>query len=214
MPLRIPVVQPHTKAAWHAQEFTGGPAYVAVMRTTPSALGERLASLPVSSRTRSTALLWLVLTALAMLLAACTSAPAESGIAGRVVAVKDGDTLELLTADKRLYTIRLAEIDAPEKGQPYGQKAKQVLSDLCFGQEVTTRTVAIDRYGRTVARVYRGNTDINAELVRVGAVWLYRKHLTDRSLIALEEEARASRQGLWALPEREQVPPWEWRHRR
>ncbi|MCW5631867.1 MAG: thermonuclease family protein [Rubrivivax sp.] len=166
------------------------------------------------SRFRLTALLQLLFVALAVLLASCTSAPAETGMAGRVVAVKDGDTLELLTADKRLVTIRLAEIDAPEKGQPYGQRAKQALSDLCFGKEVTARTVVIDRYGRTVARIYQDGTDVNAELVREGAVWLYRKHLKDQSLIPIEAEARAAKRGLWSLAEREQVPPWEWRRAR
>lgn len=128
--------------------------------------------------------------------------------------MKDGDTIELLTPERRLYTIRLAEIDAPEKGQPYGQKAKQALSDLCFGKDVTGRKVATDRYGRTVARIYAGGADVNAELVRAGAVWLYLRYLTDESLRPLEAEARAARRGLWGLPAREQVPPWEWRRAR
>lgn len=158
---------------------------------------------------------WAVLSfALVVAMAACAVAPGDADLHGKVVGIKDGDTLELLTADKRLYAIRLAEIDAPEKGQPYDQKARQALSDLCFGQQVTARTVTIDRYGRTVSRVYRDGVDINAELVRGGAVWLYRKYLTDPSLVPLEEEARAARRGIWSLPPHEQVPPWEWRRRR
>ncbi|MBI5721418.1 MAG: thermonuclease family protein [Burkholderiales bacterium] len=104
--------------------------------------------------------------------------------------------------------------DAPEKGQPWGQKAKQALSDLCFGSEVTARIVTTDRYGRTVARIYQGSRDINAELVREGAVWVYRKYLTDASLLPIETEARAARRGLWSLPAHDHVPPWEWRRAR
>lgn len=130
---------------------------------------------------------------------------------GRVVAIADGDTLTLLTADKHQVRIRLAEIDAPEKGQPYGTKAKEALSDLCFGKHVTAAYVDTDRYGRTVARVYAGGLDINAEMIRQGAAWAFRKYLTDPALLPLEEEARRASRGLWSLPQEQQLPPWEWR---
>ena len=69
-----------------------------------------------------------------------------------------------------------------------------------------------DRYGRTVSRVYVGDMDVNAELVRQGAAWVYRQYAKDQSLYTLENEAKAAKRGLWALPEAEQMPPWEWRH--
>jgi hypothetical protein len=68
-----------------------------------------------------------------------------------------------------------------------------------------------DRYGRTVGRIYEGTTDVNAEMVRQGAAWVYRQYSRDPSLLRLEAEARAARRGLWALPEAERAPPWEWR---
>src|SRR5262245_43396311 len=58
-------------------------------------------------------------------------------ISGRVVAIADGDTLTVLDDEKTQHKIRLAGIDAPEKGQPFGQKAKENLSRLVFGQTVT-----------------------------------------------------------------------------
>lgn len=149
-------------------------------------------------------------------LAASVASPGPSAaqdITGRVVAISDGDTLTLLRAGKRQVKVRLAEIDAPEKGQPYGTKAKQALSDLSFGKTVTALYVDTDRYGRTVARLYVGDVDVNAEMIRRGAAWAYRKYLTDETLLALEGEAKSARRGLWSLPEEQRVPPWEWRKR-
>lgn len=51
---------------------------------------------------------------------------------GRVIAVHDGDTFTVLTIDHQQNKIRMAEIDAPESRQPYGNKAKQELSNLIF----------------------------------------------------------------------------------
>lgn len=130
---------------------------------------------------------------------------------GKVVAIADGDTFTLLTDDKEQKKIRLAEIDTPEKAQPYGQRARQALSDLVFSKRVKVNQTDMDRYGRIVARVYQGNLDVNAEMVREGAAWVYRQYAKDQSLFALEEQAKAAQKGLWALPKAEQAPPWEWR---
>jgi endonuclease YncB( thermonuclease family) len=130
---------------------------------------------------------------------------------GKVVGITDGDTLTLLTAEKRQIKVRLAEIDTPEKRQPYGQRARQALSDLAFGKQARVEVQAIDRYGRTVGKVYVGNVDVNREMVRQGAAWVYRQYNKDKSLLTVEAEAKAAKRGLWALPEAEQTPPWEWR---
>ena len=71
--------------------------------------------------------------------------------------------------------------------------------------------VTRDDWSRTVARVFVGEREVNAELVRAGAAWVYRRHSKDEKLLALEDEARRAKRGLWALPQAEQVPPWQWR---
>jgi endonuclease YncB( thermonuclease family) len=132
-------------------------------------------------------------------------------LAGRVVGIADGDTLTLLYEGHQQVRIRLAEIDAPESRQPYGNRARQELSDLAFGKDVTVTVQDIDRYGRTVGRVYAGAVDVSAEMVRQGAAWVYRQYSHDPMLLRDEREARNARRGLWVLPEAERVPPWEWR---
>ena len=130
---------------------------------------------------------------------------------GRVVGVSDGDTLTLLTAEKQQVKVRLGEIDTPERKQPYGTRAQQALSDLAFGKQARVVVQDTDRYGRTVGRVFVGATDVNAEMVRQGAAWVYRQYLKDQSLLALEQQAKSAKRGLWGLPEAERCPPWDWR---
>ena len=133
---------------------------------------------------------------------------------GRVVAISDGDTMTLLVPDGTSFKqvkVRLGEIDTPESKQPYGERAKQALSDLAFGKQARVVVQDTDRYGRTVGRVYVGSLDANAEMVRQGAAWAYRQYLKDQSLLRLEAEAKAAKRGLWALPEAERCPPWDWR---
>lgn len=131
-------------------------------------------------------------------------------INGRVVGVTDGDTLRLLTADHHLLRVRLTEIDAPEHDQPWGQRAKQALSALAFGRNVRVVTPGQDRYGRTLGRIYVGDQDVNAALVRQGAAWAYRDYLTDRRFLGWEAAARGAHLGLWGNSA-SATPPWDWR---
>ncbi|SFM43583.1 thermonuclease family protein [Nitrosomonas communis] len=133
---------------------------------------------------------------------------------GRVVGISDGDTLTLLDNQKQQIKVRLAEIDTPESAQPYGSRAKQALSGLAYGKTVIVKVQDTDRYGRKVGRVYTDGLDVNAEMVRIGAAWVYRKYASDQNLYALEKQARKNKVGLWSLPEAQQVPPWEWRKTR
>ena len=147
------------------------------------------------------------LVGLGALLFASTVSAAQ--ISGRVVGVADGDTLTLLVDNHDQVKVRLAEIDAPEKAQPFGQRSKQSLSSLCFGRDATLEATDTDRYGRTVAKVYCGGVYANAEQVRSGMAWAYRKYLHDQSLLATENDAREAKRGLWV--DSDPVPPWEFR---
>lgn len=142
-----------------------------------------------------------------------TASPAAAAgdLAGKVVAVADGDTLTLLTPDRAQVKVRLTEIDAPEGGQAWGDRSRRQLSALVLGQQVRVETRGQDRYGRTLGRVFAGPADVSAEMVRNGAAWAYLAHLTDRRMVALEAEARQARRGLWAMPANELTPPWDWR---
>lgn len=138
------------------------------------------------------------------------SFPAWADFTGKVVAVADGDTITVLR-DKEQVKVRLAEIDAPEKAQAFGNKSKQVLSALVYGKAVLVVEQGHDRYKRTIGRVYQGDVDVSAEQIKQGMAWVYRKYSKDKTLLPLEDEAKAQRLGLWA--DVEPVPPWEWRRK-
>lgn len=129
-----------------------------------------------------------------------------------VVAISDGDTLKVRCGEPGQYeqvTVRLAEIDAPERSQAFGQRSKASLSELCFGQWASVAALTRDRYGRTVARVQCQGVDSSAEQVRTGMAWAFRRYLTDPEIARLEHAARAARAGLWR--DIDPVAPWEWR---
>ncbi|WP_017733014.1 thermonuclease family protein [Nafulsella turpanensis] len=130
---------------------------------------------------------------------------------GRVVAISDGDTFTFLASGNRQIKVRLAEVDTPERSQPYGKRAKEALSSLIFGQEIRVQKADVDRYGRLVGHVYFGKVHVNRKMVQDGMAWVYRQYMQDKRLLLDEQQARESGLGLWSLPISEQVPPWEWR---
>lgn len=132
-----------------------------------------------------------------------------------VVAISDGDTLTARCGDPGAYQqvkIRLAEIDAPEKAQPFGNRSRQALAALCFQQQATIKPTTRDRYGRTVARVECQGQDANLQQVRTGMAWAYTKYLTDPEVKVQEVAARSAAVGLWS--DTAPVPPWDWRKQR
>jgi endonuclease YncB( thermonuclease family) len=129
-----------------------------------------------------------------------------------VVAISDGDTLTARCGQPSAYEqvkVRLAEIDAPEKAQPFGNRSRQSLADLCHQQQAEIHVVKRDRYGRSVARVSCQGQDASAHQVSTGMAWAFTKYLTDPRIAEQEGKARVLRAGLWR--DEEQVPPWEWR---
>lgn len=132
-------------------------------------------------------------------------------IQGRVVGISDGDTLTVLDNRSQQHKIRLAEIDAPEKAQDFGERSKQHLSDLVFGKEVVVTVIDTDRYQRKVGEVTTGTISANHEQVKAGLAWVYRRYANDLRLYRYETAAREQKLGLWSLPS--PTPPWEFRKR-
>ena len=132
---------------------------------------------------------------------------------GKVTAIKDGDTYKVLY-DGSEKTIRLAHIDCPEKKQPFGSRAKQFASDICFGKVVTIKTEGkTDRYKRIIGEIIlQDGTNVNKELVKNGLAWHFKKYSDNNEYAELETVAKQEQIGLWT--DKEPIAPWDWRHKR
>lgn len=148
------------------------------------------------------------------LLAVVSLAQAET-LVGEVVGLADGDTVTVLDAQRVQHKIRLAGIDAPEKGMPWGQKSKEALSDRVYRLTVTVEWQKHDRYGRLVGKIMVDGRDANLAQVADGMAWHYKDYQNEQTLedrlryAQAELDARNARRGLWAEPE--PVAPWTWR---
>ena len=131
-------------------------------------------------------------------------------IEGRVIGIADGDTIFIVEKGTNLkMTVRLLDIDAPERQQAFGNRSRQSLSNLCFKTSVRIESPGRDRYDRVLGHVFCNGVDVNAEQVRRGMAWVYSRFLSDESLYKLQDEARAAKRGLWSDGEPE--APWRFR---
>jgi endonuclease YncB( thermonuclease family) len=130
----------------------------------------------------------------------------------KVIGIKDGDTFVVLM-DGKEQVIRLEHIDCPEKKQPFGNKAKQFASDLCFGKYVQLNDKKkYDRNKRLISEIILTNgINVNKELVRNGLAWHFKKYSKDSDYSELELSARNSQIGIWSEPN--PIAPWDWRKR-
>ena len=141
-----------------------------------------------------------------------------------VVAVADGDSVTVVDETHQQHRIRLSGIDAPERRQAYGGRAKQHLSALLYRKDVRVVWHKRDRYGRVVGRVLapecersvcRYSLDAGLEQIKAGLAWHYKDYARDQApaertlYAAVEQAARARREGLWREPE--PVAPWHFR---
>lgn len=140
---------------------------------------------------------------------------AEVVLSVRAVGVLDGDTVDVLltseTSKLLPYRVRLAEIDAPEKDQPFGNMSSTTLGDLVNGKTIELRYSECDRYHRIIGRLFVADRYVSDEMLRLGAAWFNPQYSNSADLYETENAARDAKRGLWALPTQQIVEPWVWR---
>jgi len=147
-----------------------------------------------------------------VLVTAAVAADDTPRLSGIVAGIADGDTVDV-RLDSGMVRVRLHAVDAPEHDQPYGRAARRELSRLVYRRVVEVEPIEQDRYDRLVGRLWLGEMDVNAELLRLGAAWVYRRYARVPDYCGIEQEARGQERGLWGLPTVPPVAPWEWRQR-
>ena len=133
------------------------------------------------------------------------------------MSVADGDTVTLLDGEERQHKVRLDGIDAPEKGQAFGDRSKQSLSELAYGRDARADCQKTDKYGREVCKVYVDGEDVGLEQIKRGMAWHFKRYEREqrpedrRAYADAEVEARKAKRGLWR--DSQPVPPWDFRTR-
>lgn len=144
------------------------------------------------------------------LLIACAPAEQRHSDSYQLVYVQDGDSVVLCCDQGKKFTVRLLDIDAPEKGQPYAEESKNQLNALLNGQEMTLLGAKHDKYGRRLAIIEVAGDNINDVMVQTGAAWVWR-YSKSRRMKAMQQTAKDAQRGLWALPQAQRQDPWQWR---
>jgi len=155
----------------------------------------------------------------------CLSGSDTVGVVLKVERIIDGDTFEghVIQNPKTAYNpgvnpwmvqltkivVRINGIDAPERGQFYGDVATLHLQWLISGKAVGLKLKQKDMYGRWIATAYHDGADIGAEMLKEGLAWHYKEVDGNPLYAQLEAEAKLAGLGLWC--DDRAVPPWEWR---
>ena len=130
----------------------------------------------------------------------------EQGWLQGIALVVDGDTIRVGDAK-----VRLADMDAPELGQPMGPAARNHLARLCEGRQVRVRVrvQGTGYYGRLIGTVHVGPVDVNRRMVRDGYAYVNPRY--SRRYVDEEHAARRARRGVHDGASREK--PWDYRKR-
>ena len=107
------------------------------------------------------------------------------------------------------YKLRLTDIDAPEKAQPYGLKSRRALMRFCQNADVAVFLTGIDKYHRNLGRLQCNQQDASLFMVKNGHAWFNSRFSSDGTLANAEQTARQNQLGLWANNSHQ--PPWKWR---
>lgn len=140
----------------------------------------------------------------------------------KLIRIIDGDTiiakrrgLRYLFLKSDDIHIRLYGIDAPESKQIGGESSTRHLKKIIGrGYTLQMKVMNNDKYGRTVALLYKGRTSkensINCRMVRDGqARWYQAYGGASYGFKKSEEYAKKRRRGIWKNPEAQE--PWNFR---
>ena len=132
-----------------------------------------------------------------------------------VTYVYDGDTVKLhpknTFSQKNDIKLRITEMDAPERNQPFGLKSRRALIKLCQGKNIvaTAEIMAKDKYQRSLGRLQCNNVDASLHLVAQGLAWHDEKYDGDWEVEQAQVKAKEQKLGLWV--DGKAVSPWVWR---
>jgi endonuclease YncB( thermonuclease family) len=133
----------------------------------------------------------------------------EEEITAKVIKIIDGDSIKVRGADAKEYEVQLEGTDAPEIKQEYGKESSEALKKMLFDSDVRVTWKKKDNFERPLAQVYRGDKHINAEMIKTGNAWHFKRYNQSQALADLEIEAKKEKRGLWKAEN--PTAPWDFR---
>jgi endonuclease YncB( thermonuclease family) len=133
----------------------------------------------------------------------------EEEITAKVTKIIDGDSIKVRGADGKEYEVQIEGTDAPELKQEYGKESTEALKKMLFDSDVRVSWKKKDNFERLLAQVYRGEKHINAEMIRSGNAWHFKRYNQSQALADLELEAKKEKRGLWKAEN--PTAPWDYR---
>lgn len=137
------------------------------------------------------------------------SSEVEESIGGEVTKVIDGDSFKVKTAEGKEYEVQIEGTDAPELKQAYGKESTEALRKILGDTQVRVTWLKKDNFERPLAHVYVGDLHVNAEMIRTGNAWHFKRYNQSKQLAELEIEAKNNKRGLWATDNPQ--APWDYR---
>ena len=128
-----------------------------------------------------------------------------------VIRIVDADTYQVLS-NAQVFTVRLANVDAPELKQHFGVEAKQFVSELIYGKQVLIEVQGKDRYNRTIASITINGKALDSILISNGWAWHYAEYNHEKKLATYQNEAIKFKLGLWQCGTNKVCPPWVYRN--
>jgi len=122
----------------------------------------------------------------------------------------DGDTV-LISNNNETFSLRIADIDAPEINQSYGKKSKRALMKICEHTQIHIQLIGHDKYHRKIGRLQCNQTQVSQFMVKNGHAWFYQHYSKDKQLMIAQQDAHKHKLGLWESSNA--IPPWEWRQK-
>lgn len=133
----------------------------------------------------------------------------EESIVGEVTKIIDGDSFKVKLPEGKEYEVQIEGTDAPELKQPNGKESGEALKKILGDAKVRVTWIKKDNFERPLAQVYVGDLHVNAEMIRTGNSWHFKRYNQSKELAELEIEAKKNKRGLWATDNPQ--APWDYR---
>jgi endonuclease YncB( thermonuclease family) len=132
--------------------------------------------------------------------------------------VLDGDSLMLRDRNGQRLSVRLAGIDAPERGQAFADRSRQNLRMLTANCTPEWIFQKIDRYGRSIGLIFCDGRDLGLAQLETGLAWHFSRYAKEQpfeqrtAYLNAQQRAQRASIGLWR--DVEPMPPWSFREQR